>query len=265
MNYQKIYNQLIEKRKQYTLNKKECYCEKHHIIPKSLGGNNNADNLVNLLAREHYIAHLLLVKITEYKFGKDSIEHEKMVCALWRFIYDNETNTIINSHKYEKIKKIFSQTQSKRVSGNKNGMYGRIGKLNPMYGHSCFEFMTEEQILNWKHKQSLSHKGKRAWNKGKTNVYSKETLKKISETRIKNKCAKGKNNPMYGVSLITLLSADEIKQWKNKLSEKSKGRKHMYHPETLKNINPKIEDIQKYLELGYVLGQYNKNKKNKQK
>ena len=176
---------------------------------------------------------------------------------------DSVEGKIFDKEKAEKIYNDCTELYWQFLS-NENGMYGRIGKLNPMYGHSCFEFMTEEQILNWKHKQSLSHKGKRAWNKGKTNVYSKETLKKISETRIKNKCAKGKNNPMYDVSLITLLSADEIKQWKNKLSEKSKGRKHMYHPETLKNINPKIEDIQKYLELGYVLGQYNKNKKNKQ-
>lgn len=40
------------------------YFEKHHIIPKCLGGTNDFSNLVCLTAREHFICHLLLVKIT---------------------------------------------------------------------------------------------------------------------------------------------------------------------------------------------------------
>jgi hypothetical protein len=36
------------------------YYERHHIIPKSLGGSNASENLVLLSAREHFIAHLLL-------------------------------------------------------------------------------------------------------------------------------------------------------------------------------------------------------------
>ena len=39
------------------------YREKHHIIPKCLGGTNKKDNLVWLTAEEHYVAHQLLVKI----------------------------------------------------------------------------------------------------------------------------------------------------------------------------------------------------------
>jgi hypothetical protein len=38
----------------------DMYYEKHHIIPKSLGGDNKKDNLVYLTAKEHYIVHLLL-------------------------------------------------------------------------------------------------------------------------------------------------------------------------------------------------------------
>lgn len=41
------------------------YVEKHHIIPRSLGGTNNQSNLVKLTAREHFICHLLLPKMLE--------------------------------------------------------------------------------------------------------------------------------------------------------------------------------------------------------
>lgn len=40
------------------------YTERHHILPKSLGGSNEQSNLVALTAREHYLCHLLLIKIT---------------------------------------------------------------------------------------------------------------------------------------------------------------------------------------------------------
>lgn len=40
------------------------YVEKHHIIPRSLSGNNSKLNIVNLTAREHFICHLLLTKMT---------------------------------------------------------------------------------------------------------------------------------------------------------------------------------------------------------
>lgn len=42
----------------------DIYVEKHHIIPRSLGGNNSKSNIVNLTAREHFVCHLLLTKMT---------------------------------------------------------------------------------------------------------------------------------------------------------------------------------------------------------
>jgi hypothetical protein len=39
------------------------YIEKHHIIPKCLGGSNEIENIVCLTPEAHYVAHQLLVKI----------------------------------------------------------------------------------------------------------------------------------------------------------------------------------------------------------
>ena len=60
MNYQKHYNALIERARHRNL---QCYFEKHHIIPKCLGGSDDLNNIVMLTAEEHYVAHQLLVKL----------------------------------------------------------------------------------------------------------------------------------------------------------------------------------------------------------
>ncbi len=73
--YTKWYNNIILTAKARSL-LKIGYSEKHHIIPKSLGGNNSKDNIVALTAREHYVCHLLLPKMTT---GKD---RNKMAYAL---------------------------------------------------------------------------------------------------------------------------------------------------------------------------------------
>lgn len=61
MNYIRLYNSIIVNAK--FREKPDCYCEKHHIVPKCLGGTNEESNLVILTAREHFIVHHLLYKI----------------------------------------------------------------------------------------------------------------------------------------------------------------------------------------------------------
>ena len=62
----------------------EGYTELHHIIPQSMGGSNDKDNLVELTAREHFICHWLLVKMTE---GDD---RSKMLYALKEMKAENK-------------------------------------------------------------------------------------------------------------------------------------------------------------------------------
>jgi len=59
--YKLWHDKIIAKAKNRTL---EGYKEVHHIIPKSCGGSNDKDNIVNLTAREHYVIHLLLPYFT---------------------------------------------------------------------------------------------------------------------------------------------------------------------------------------------------------
>lgn len=60
--YIKTYKALINKGLSRTL-EAGIYIEKHHILPKCMGGKNNKENFVKLTAREHIIAHMLLAKI----------------------------------------------------------------------------------------------------------------------------------------------------------------------------------------------------------
>jgi hypothetical protein len=71
--YSKLYYKITSNAKQRIA---AGYTELHHIVPQSLGGNNDKENLVNLTAREHFICHWLLIKMTE---GKD---RSKMLYAL---------------------------------------------------------------------------------------------------------------------------------------------------------------------------------------
>jgi hypothetical protein len=64
--YLLCYNNLIEKAKsQQRIKQKGDRHQYHHIIPRSLGGNNDKDNLVLLSYREHKVAHRLLIKFTQ--------------------------------------------------------------------------------------------------------------------------------------------------------------------------------------------------------
>lgn len=60
MDYQRIYDQLIERAKGRMC---EGYTESHHILPECLEGSNEPENLVDLYPEEHYVAHQLLVKL----------------------------------------------------------------------------------------------------------------------------------------------------------------------------------------------------------
>jgi hypothetical protein len=60
--YTRVYNSIIERAKSRETSN---YTEKHHIIPKSLGGDDRDNNIVKLTPREHFICHRLLPRMLE--------------------------------------------------------------------------------------------------------------------------------------------------------------------------------------------------------
>jgi hypothetical protein len=62
MDYVRLYEAFIKDRraKEPTLTG---YTEKHHILPRSLGGSDELGNLIDLTPEDHFFAHLMLAKI----------------------------------------------------------------------------------------------------------------------------------------------------------------------------------------------------------
>ena len=126
------------------------YVEKHHIIPRCIGGSNHRENIVSLTAREHFVCHLLLTKMTTGKVK------QAMCWAVGKFAQVNKNQQRnFTSWEYQKIRENIS--------------FARTGKKH-----------SDES----RKKMSEKAKGRTPWNKGKTGVqtHSAESNKKRSET-----------------------------------------------------------------------------------
>lgn len=174
--YSQIYYNIISNAKSRNL---DGYTEKHHIVPKSLGGTDDANNLAILTAKEHYICHLLLPKMTE------GVHYQKMIYAFTIM----SGRKIYGSRKYAFYKEEYAKINSQLRSGEGNGMWGvdRSGNKNTFYGkkHSA------ESLK----KMSENRKG-HSWNKGIPK--SAEHKKKISDMRKRVSAKYIFNHPEFG-------------------------------------------------------------------
>jgi hypothetical protein len=181
MNYQIIYNQIIERAKNRVL---EGYKERHHILPKCLGGSNEKENLVELTAREHFLCHRLLCEIYP--------NENKLWYALWLIIIrKNRQNNLLS---YKMSNRSYEQTKLefiKRIKGKKMSLETKEKIKNTKLGINMSDFYTEEV------RKKMSER-----RKGKT-IHTEESKKKISESK------KGKNREIT---------------WGDKISESKKGK-----------------------------------------
>ncbi len=97
--YTRWYYNIIDRARTRTI---DGYSERHHIIPKSLGGSNEAHNLIRLTAREHYICHRLLVKMVE---GQDRSKMALAATKMWQKGSNQERNYRLNSRTYDFLKR----------------------------------------------------------------------------------------------------------------------------------------------------------------
>jgi hypothetical protein len=223
----------------------DTYHERHHIVPKCIGGGNEKENLIDLYAREHFIAHKLL--------AQENPENDKLIYA-WTCMAFTKNDIYyeceITPEEYEEARIVLSE----KMTGEGNHFYGkhhseetkeklrqqRIGTKasdkakyhmseaqtkrmqDPDARAACGKPHTEE----WKREQSERMRGENHPMYGKH--HSEETKEKISKAQTgkvmpeefrqkMSELTSGENNPMYG--------KHHTEETKEKLSRKLRGRK----------------------------------------
>lgn len=113
--YTSIYFSIIELSRNRNISG---YTEKHHIIPKSLGGTNEQSNLVKLSAREHYICHVLLTRMTTGK-NKSKMVHAASAFITWASSR-HDRKIKINSKIFQTLKELRQQNLIEEMSKPEN-------------------------------------------------------------------------------------------------------------------------------------------------
>ncbi len=112
--WRRTYERLIAKRQ---AEPPSGYSERHHILPVALGGTNDANNLVRLSAREHFVAHLLLARL----FGGT------MWLAVIRMKGRRHGDGYVNSRLYEQARQEWAAWSSANQRGENHWAFGRPG------------------------------------------------------------------------------------------------------------------------------------------
>jgi len=175
MNYQKIYDRLIERAKARP--RPTSYVERHHIVPKCLGGEDTPENLVYLTAREHLFAHLLLTRFHKGNKG------------IWNAVFRMSNYSKYGTKEYAWVRERFIES----VSGENHWLNKGGGQIHPMLGR------TGENSPAWGKKHTEDTKRKMSENfKGENNpMYGKEHTEETK--REMSRINKGESNPRYGM------------------------------------------------------------------
>lgn len=124
------------------------YIEKHHVIPRSAGGDDNINNIVSLTAKEHFICHLLLAKCTT-----GNIKY-KMVCAVNKMLMSNQHQQRYapTATQYQIVRENFARLHSEhmvgRFVGDKHHSFGKT--RTPEYREKISKSLTGRPLLKKK-------------------------------------------------------------------------------------------------------------------
>jgi group I intron endonuclease len=194
LTYEEFINNILNTRGRFACG--DTYHECHHIIPRCIDGTDDKENLIDLFAREHFIAHKLL--------ADENPDNNKLIyawaCMAW--VKNECTNERYETtpEEYEEAKIAFAKMLSETRSGENGTFYGK-----------CHTEETKQKI-------SKSHMGMTA---------SDETREKLSELAIA-RFSNPENNPMYGKTHTI--------ETKQKISECAKLRVKGLNPNAKKII-----------------------------
>lgn len=221
MDYKKIYDSLMLSRLTLKDSRKleklqGNYFERHHIIPKSMGGSKSysisSTNIVLLTAKEHYMAHYLLWM---------HYCNRSMALAFHKMTYSNNhlQKRKFTAKQYEAAKIAFSESQK----GSNNPMFGKIsvnkGKISPLRGIKTGPRLDMLGDKNPAKNKATREKISKALKGKKKKPITEEARLKIS------KRTKGELNPRFGkykphftdinIYEYKLQTGDFVQKWNN--------------------------------------------------
>lgn len=119
MSYKEFIDNILNTRGRFACGDE--YKERHHIIPRCMGGTNDKDNLIDLYAREHFEAHRLL--------ALENPDIKGLTYAWWAMSVQTNAYTkkryCITAEEYEEVRTYYSIILSKNMKGNNNPFYGK--------------------------------------------------------------------------------------------------------------------------------------------
>ena len=103
--YEKFIQNILDTRGRF--NCEDEYHERHHIVPKCMGGTNDEENLIDLFAREHFEAHRLL--------AMENPDNNELIYAWSCMAFvnnDRQQRYMISPEEYEEMKVLLHTARS---------------------------------------------------------------------------------------------------------------------------------------------------------
>lgn len=227
--YTRVYYTIVERAKSRSL-PDEVYTECHHIIPQSfyrarnktgwLSGDHNAKkNLVTLTAKEHYICHLLLTKITEGE------AYFKMVHAFMRLANGRNTKQYVSAKRYATAKQLLSEARTGRPCLPETREKIRQGNLNRAPALAETRRKLSEAAGR---RKGFTPEGRArviAANTGR--IQTEETKQKLREARVRQVEQQGDTMTAEARAKLSLAAKGRVftEEHRNKISTAHKGKK----------------------------------------
>lgn len=202
MDYARIYREFISDR-MAKQPEAPTYFERHHILPRSLGGGNEPENLIKLTAEDHIHAHILLAKIHGGKMWAAAMFMTKRTVGRTRSVKRIPTGAEIRAAAFAK------RMLSKHCRGENHPMYGRTHTASARARMKAAQILRAERGEFWSQKNPHLISGKNHWTKNPAHAASvlKSADKWKASLRIASAANTGDKNVMHRPEV-----ADKVRQ-----------------------------------------------------
>lgn len=160
------------------------YSEVHHIVPRSLGGSDDADNLIRLTARQHFIAHWMLARA----IGGSAARAFFMMSNFGKYGQVNSTTYAIARQEYAKqVSQQLKQCPNVPIFTDAHREKLRQAKLGRKLSDETKRKVGEAQRgrkLSEETRRRISESKKGKATRGCGWKHSEETRKKMTESQL---------------------------------------------------------------------------------